>query len=191
MWPFRPNNRSLHINYFTSSYHIELPGISLVALRILSLSGDKEINPGPKSYALNRCFSICHWNLNNILGHMFTKVSLQSAYISVHKFDIICPSKIQSGEKSLEIPGCNLGREDHQCTSKRDGVCLYCKSSLPFIVIKVKYFPEYISFELRIGDKCCKFSFLYRSPSQAKVKNEFVQYNACLAITGIIRDTSA
>ena len=103
---------------------------------------------------------------------MFTKVSLQSAYISVIKFDIICLSEIPSDDKNLKIPGSNLGREDHESTSKRDGVFLYCKSSLPFTVIKVKYFLESISFELRTGDKCCKFSCLYRSPSQTKDKFE-------------------
>ena len=104
-----------------------------VASRIISLSGDIEINPGPKSYVLNRCFSICHWNLNSILAHIFTKVSLLSAYISVHKFDIIClsetylNSKIPSDDENVEIPGYNLVREDHS-NSKRGGVCFYYKS---------------------------------------------------------------
>ena len=145
-----------------------------VASRIISLSGDIEINPGPKSYVLNRCFSICHWNLNSILAHMFTKVSLLSAYISVHKFDIIClsetylNSEIPSNDENLEIAGYNLVREDHPSNSKRGGVCVYYKSSLPFRVINVEYLHESISFELRIGGKCCKFSCLYRSPSQTQ-----------------------
>ena len=71
-----------------------------VASQVISLSGNIEINPGPKSNALNRCFSKCHWNLNSISAHMFTKVSLLSAYISVHKFDIICPSETHLNPKS-------------------------------------------------------------------------------------------
>ena len=45
---------------------------------------------------------------------MFTKVSLLSAYISVHKFDIICfsetylNSEIPSDDENLEIAGYNL-----------------------------------------------------------------------------------
>ena len=42
------------------------------------------------------------------------------------------------------------------------------KSSLPFRVINVRYLQESISFELRIGAKCCKFSFLCRSPYQTQ-----------------------
>ena len=69
---------------------------------------------------------------------MFTKVSLLSAYVFVHKFDIIClsetshNSEIQSDDEKLEIPGYNLIREDHPSNSKRGGVCVYYKRSLPF-----------------------------------------------------------
>ena len=145
-----------------------------VASRIISLSGDTEINPGPKSNALNWCFSICHWNLNSILAHIFTKVSLLSAYISVHKFDIICLSEtylnsgIPSDDENLIMPGYNLVREDHPSNIKRGGVCVYYKISLPFRVINVKYPQESISFQLRIGGKCCKFCCLYRCPSQTQ-----------------------
>ena len=54
---------------------------------LLQLSGDIELNPGPKP---NSCksFSICHWNLNSITSHNFIKVSLLTADNSIHKFDI-------------------------------------------------------------------------------------------------------
>ena len=103
---------------------------------------------------------------------MFTKVSLLLAYISVHKFDIICfsetylNSEIPSDNKNLETPGYNLVREDHPSNSKRAGVCVYYKSSLPFTVINIKYLHESISCELTIRGKCRKFSYLYMSPSQ-------------------------
>ena len=109
---------------------------------------------------------------------MFTKVYLLSAYISVHKFEIICPSEtylnseISSDDENLEIDGYNLVRGDHLSNSKRGGVCVYHKSSLtrslPFRVINVKYLQESISFELRIEGKCCKFCCLYRSKSQTQ-----------------------
>ena len=103
---------------------------------------------------------------------MFTKISFLSAYISVHK--IIClsetylNSEIVSDDKNLEKPGYNLVREDHPSNSKRGGVCVYYEILLPFRVINVKYFQKSIYFELRIGGKCCKFSCLYRSPSQTQ-----------------------
>ena len=163
----RKINRKIGVYLFTTIYLLIISNLLehlWVGSRIISLSGDIEINPGPKLNALNRCFSICHWNLNSISAHMFTKVSLLSAYSSVHKFDIIClsetylNSETPSDDENLEIAGYNLVREDHPSNSKRGGVCVYYKSSLPFRVINVKYLQESISFELRIGGKCCKFS---------------------------------
>ena len=86
---------------------------------------------------------------------MFTKVSLLSAYISVHKFDIIClsetylNSETPSDDKNLKIGRYNLVREDHPSNSKRGGVCVYYKSSLPFRVINEKYLQESIFFLIR------------------------------------------
>ena len=57
------------------------------------LSGDIEINPGPR-HNLNNHFTICHWNLNSISAHDFAKVYLLKAYLAVHKFDIACLSNI-------------------------------------------------------------------------------------------------
>ena len=150
----RNNNLKIGVYLLTTIYLLIISNLLeylWVALRIISLSGHLEINPGPKSNALNRCFSIRHWNLNSISAHMFTKVSLLSAYISVHKFDIIClsetylNSEIPSDDENLEIPGYNLVREDHPSNSKRGGVCVYYKNSLPFRVINVKYLQESIS----------------------------------------------
>ena len=126
-----------------------------IASLVISLSGDIEINPGPKLNALNQCFSICHWNLNSISAHMFTKVSLPSACISVQRFDIIFlfetypNSNIPSDDENLEIAGYNLAREDHLSDSKCGGVCVYYKSSLPFRVINQKYLQESIFFLIK------------------------------------------
>ena len=82
----RNNNLKIRLYLFTTIYLLIILNLLeylWVASRIISLSGDIEINPGPKSNVLNRCFSICHWNVNNISAHMFTKVSLLSVYIYV------------------------------------------------------------------------------------------------------------
>ena len=145
----RKINRKIGVYLFTTIYLIisNLLEYLWVGSRIMSLSGDIEINPCLKLNALNQCFSICHWNLNSISAHVFTKVYLLLAYISTHKFDIICFSETYLNS---EIP------------SDDD------KSLLQFRVINVKYLQESISFELRIGGRCCKFSCLHRSPSQTQ-----------------------
>ena len=85
----------------------------------------------------------------------------------------------------MEIPGYNLVREDHPSNSKRGGVWVYYKSSLLFRVINVKYLQDSISFELRIGGKCCKFSCLCRSPSQTQDEFETFLKNFELTLNKI------
>ena len=57
---------------------------------------------------------------------------------------------------------------DHPSNIKRGGVCIYCKETLPLRVININYLNECIRFELKIGDKICRFISLYRSPSQTQ-----------------------
>ena len=70
---------------------------------------------------------------------MYKKVSLLSAFISIHKLDIISLSEINSetspDDANLEIPGYNIIRKDHPSNTKRGGVCVYYKITLPFNLI--------------------------------------------------------
>ena len=78
---------------------------------LVLLSGDVEINPGPKRTP-KASLSICHWNLNRISAHNYIKLSLLRAYLAFHMFDIICLSKIylnfsnSPDDETLEISGC-------------------------------------------------------------------------------------
>ena len=71
---------------------------------LVPLSGNIEVNPGP-NHKPNEALSICHWNLNGISA----KLHLLKAYVTVHKFDIIClsetylDSSIPNGDDNLEI----------------------------------------------------------------------------------------
>ena len=103
---------------------------------LLLLSGDAELNPGPKrNYSC--AFSICHWNLNSISAHNYVKVFLL--------FDIICisetylDSSTPSDDSNLEISGYTLVCSDHHSNNKREGVCIYYKSLLPLRILDVQY----------------------------------------------------
>ena len=139
---------------------------------LIILSGDVEVNPGPKN-SVSECLSICHWNLNSILTHDYSKLFLLKAYISVHKFDINCLSEtyldstVPVDDDNLVVSGYNLIRSDHPCNTKR-GVCLYYKNYLPLRVLNISYLKECLNFELKIGDKSCTFIALYRSPSRSQ-----------------------
>ena len=107
---------------------------------------------------------------------MYKKVSLLSAFISVHKLDIICLSETYFNSETLpdddnlEIPSYNIIRKDHPSSTKRGGVYVCYKNTLPFKLINIKYLQVCITFEIRIGIKCCKFICLSRSSSHTNDK---------------------
>ena len=62
---------------------------------LVKLSGDAEDNLGSKPKSCQN-FSICHWNINIVSAHHFSKVFLLRVYISIYKFDVISISKTLS-----------------------------------------------------------------------------------------------
>ena len=54
---------------------------------LLMLCEDIESNPGPRPNS-GQSFSVCHWNLNSIAAHIFSKISLLRAYNAIHNYDV-------------------------------------------------------------------------------------------------------
>ena len=138
----------------------------------LKLGSDIEENPVPKPSS-NQSFSISHCNLNSIFAHSYIKVSLLRAYISNHKFDVICfsetylDSDISDDDDNIKIAGYNSIRADHPPNTKRGGVCIYYKHSLAFKLLNIHYLKECMNFEISYGGKICNFISLHRSASQS------------------------
>ena len=138
---------------------------------MILLSGDVEINPGPRHNS-GEFFSICHWNINSVSAYNYTKLFSLKPFIAVHRFDIIClsetylDSSVAPDDDNLEI------RSDHTSNNNPGGVCVYYKHFLPLRVLDIQYLHECINFELKIGDKFCNFVALYRSPSQTQKEFE-------------------
>ena len=151
------------------------------------LSGDIELNPGPKPSSC-KSFSICHWNLNRITSHIFIKVSFLTAYNSIHKFDIVClsetclNSETLSNTENLNVPVYNLIRADHLSNTKRGGVRIYFKESLQLRLHNVSYLNECICFKIMISNKLCNLISLYRSPSPSSDEFENFVYNLYLTL---------
>ena len=87
--------------------------------------GDIEINPGPKKLKKNS-LSVCHWNLNSLSAHNFSKLTQLKAYISIYKHDFICLSETYLNssipDSLLEIDGYNLICSDQHNDVKRGRV---------------------------------------------------------------------
>ena len=61
----------------------------LFIFALLLCHRDIEINPGPKKLKKKSLF-VCHWNLNSLSAHSFSKLTKLKAYISKYKHDFIC-----------------------------------------------------------------------------------------------------
>ena len=101
---------------------------------LILLRGDVQLNPRPNRVFVSN-ISICHWNLNSISPHNYTKFTLLKAYIANHKFDIIClsetylDSSTTSNDDNLDISGYNLIRSD-QPSHNKNTVVLYLLQKL-------------------------------------------------------------
>ena len=171
LFPITRMFRKVRLQLITLLYSVMIVNVMLsYFFRLLELSGDVEFNPGPKPDSI-QSFSICHWNLNSMSAHNYSKISLLTAYISIHDFDIICLSETyltsttDINDENLKIPGYIMYRADHPSDVKRP-VCIYYKTKLPLKVLSKNFFQECINFEVSIGNKKCQFIHLYRTSSQ-------------------------
>ena len=62
--------------------------ICCIFLLLLICAGDIELNPGPRKNNTSYNFSFCHWNLNSIAAHNFSKLSVLEAYNVQHKLKV-------------------------------------------------------------------------------------------------------
>lgn len=105
---------------------------------------------------------------------MYAKVYPSSAYISIFAFKkLVSIPKLHLMIEILKYLNTAVLKKNTHLTVTR-GVSVYHENSLTFKVINVKYLQECISFEIRVGEKCCRFVSL-RSPSH---KND--QFNIFL-----------
>ena len=136
---------------------------------LLQYHGDIELNQGPQKLKA-KSLLVCHWNLNSLSAHNFSKLTQLKAYISMYKHDFICLSETYLDstilDSLLEIDGYNLVRANHPNNIKRGGVCIYYKESLTVRVISLPYFKEALLLEMTDNNKKIIVSVIYRSPSQ-------------------------
>ena len=79
----------------------------------------------------------------------------------------------------LKIEGYHLERVDHQLNVKRGGACVYYKEHLPLKIRKdLCKLNECFLCKLRVGNKKCFLSGLYRSSSQST--DEFLTFKQSL-----------
>ena len=107
------------------------------ASRIVILSGDIERDPCPNILSQVK---VLRFFMGIYIAYYHTcsssmKVPLQQAYISFHKFRIIClsetylNSETSPDDDSSEIPDYNIIRNDHLSNTKCGEVCVYYENT--------------------------------------------------------------
>ena len=132
-------------------FHIFEIVLAWLCSLLVMLSGDVQVNPGPKK-KYKDCLSIFHWNLNSISAYDYFKLFLVNSYNSLRKFDIICLSETYL---DLQLSGYMVVRSDHSSNTKRGSVFPYYKNNLPLRVVNIGYLSECLTFELKVGNKTC------------------------------------
>ena len=145
----------------------------------LFICGDVKLNPGPrntKSYYL----SLCHWNLNRLPAHGFSKLLLIEAYNTHNNFDMIClyetylDSAYADDDTRLNLKDFTLIRADNPRNCKRGGVSIYFKEHLAVRPVSPLNLKECLVLEINIQNKKGFVISLYQSPNQSK--DEFDQF---------------
>ena len=109
--------------------------------------------------------------MNSISAHDFLRVSLIEAYNSLYNYDLIGIAETHLDDsvdqERLILKGYEFINCDHPLNSKRGGVGLYVKDSLPKKERPdIATLPESIVCELNLDRKKYFFVVVYRSPSQ-------------------------
>ena len=115
------------------------------------------------------------------------KLSLLQAYNVIENYDVICLSETfldssNENDENLSINGHDMFRCNSPNNSKRGGVCIYFKESLPFSKRDgLSSLDECLVCELKFGKAKCFITSLYRSSSQSK--EEFRKFEISLEAT--------
>ena len=166
---FMPYGISNMVPLYTKNEPHWLPIILII------LSNDVHSNPGPQFQ--NNFFNFMSWNVNSLAKDNFQRVSLIEAHNSLFNYDLIsiCETSLND---SVTLPDTMLNDytfepANHPANTRRGGVGLFFKNSLPVVIRKDLSFDESIVVELKFGWKKVFFTVLYRSPSFDHSSPEF------------------
>ena len=133
------------------------------------------MNPGPNFD--NNFFNFMSWNVDSLAKDNFQRVRLIEAHNSIFNYDLIsiCETSLND---SVELPETLINDytfvpANHPANTRRGGVGLFFKNSLPVIVRHDLSLDETIVVELKFGRKKIFFTVLYRSPAFNHTSPEF------------------
>ena len=141
--------------FFVSTF-LSIPCATLWYFRlVIYLSNDISKNPGLQFQ--NNFFNFMSWNLNSLAKDNFHRVSLIKAHNSLFNYDLIsiCETCLND---TVELPETLLDEyifvpANNPGNTRRGGVGLFYKNSLPVVIRNDLSFDESIVVELKFGRK--------------------------------------
>ena len=153
---------------------------------LIIISNDVHVNPGPNNIN-NNIFSFCNWNCNSLAKDNFNRVDLLKVQASIYNYDIIglCETLLNDNVEIPEslIEGYNFEPLNHSSGTKRGGVGIFYKNSLPLKIRKDISFDECLVCEIHIGKRKVFYTVCYRSPSMKANTPEFEFFYLILKIS--------
>ena len=157
---------------------------------MLFACGDIELNLCPKKWSSCCNFSVSHWSLNSISGHIFSKIALLQAYHIIHQYGMICLGKsypdasVSSDNGNLNLSGYKLVRANDPVKVKGGSLFVYFKESLP-----VRCFPNsYLIFLIKNWRKPTLYLFIKEVNNWSKIID---QYHYCLFVVKYLKKFSS
>ena len=171
-----PATDTLCLIIFQIQCHLYVKRVShWLPIILIILSNDVHLNPGPNYQ--NNFFNFMSWNVNSLSKDNFQRVRLIEAHNAIFNYDLISIGETSLND-SVELPESLLKdytfvHANNPANTRRGGVGLFYKNSLPVIVRNDLSFAESIVVELKFGRKKIFFTVLYRSPAFNHSSPEF------------------
>ena len=141
-------------HYFESAFIFLLTLVYMFI--ILQCHEGIEPNLGPRKLKANN-FSVCHWNLDSLSAHSFSKLTQIKAYNSIYRYNFICLSETYLDSSIpnnlIDIKGNKSVLDDYSDNIKSDGVCMYYKKYVLVRVISLPFFKEALLLEMSNNTK--------------------------------------
>ena len=123
--------------YFESAFIFLLTLVYMFI--ILQCHEGIEPNLGPRNLKANN-FSVCHWNLDSLSAHSFSKLTQIKAYNSIYRYHFICLSETYLDSSIpnnlIDIEGYKLISADYPDNIKIGGVCIFLFELLVYLILK-------------------------------------------------------
>ena len=139
---------------------------------------------------------LCNWDLNSIVAHEFSKLSILETNDVHQMHDVTCLSEtyldspVPYDDPRLNLSGYKLFRDDNLSNNKRDSAGIYFKETFAIGPVPNSSLKECLTLEVFIGNKKGFVLFvlsLYTSPSKSQAgtfpgkkstKSKYNKYNS-------------